>query len=434
MPSTNGHDPKTAILYARVSTQEQATTGYSLRQQLERLREYAATEGYEVIEEVLDPGQSGASLERPGMDRVRDIVAAGGVSVVLAQNRDRFSREPAYTYLLKREFGEHGTMLRSLNDHSDDSPEGELTDGILDQLAKYERAKIAERSRRGKLRKAREGKIIGSYRANYGFLVNESKDGYEVDEEKMAVVRRIFRMLALEGASLNSIIRKLEAEGVPNPSGGRHWYKRNIKAYVLNDVYRPHSFEEVESLVSPEVAARLDKSKSYGIWWYNCRRTALSTTSEIGPEGRIYRKKHHVASGLRGDPEREVKVWLNKLASLDHKRSGYQEMAAEGLITFDELRAKLADLEETRQIAHDELAAIEGRKEEIEQLERDRDAIVEDYASEAIEALDSLTPEQRHELYKKLQLKIIAHKDGSLTVEGPLPSTRVLGAEKLMSM
>jgi len=93
MPSTNGHGPKRAILYARVSTDEQGRSGYSLAQQLEALRDYAAREGYEVLEEVIDPGQSGASPERPGMDRVRDLVAAGGVSVVLAQDRDRFARE-----------------------------------------------------------------------------------------------------------------------------------------------------------------------------------------------------------------------------------------------------------------------------------------------------------------------------------------------------
>ena len=104
MQSTNGHTPKRAILYARVSTEEQAQTGYSLAQQLEALRQYAAREGYEVLEEVNDLGQSGASLERPGMDRVRDIVAVGGASVVLAQDRDRFAREPAYLYLLKKEF------------------------------------------------------------------------------------------------------------------------------------------------------------------------------------------------------------------------------------------------------------------------------------------------------------------------------------------
>src|ERR671914_2116530 len=192
MPSTNGHGPKRAILYARVSTDEQARSGYSLAQQLEALREYAAREGYEVLEEVTDPGSSGASLERPGMDRVRDLVTGGGVSVVLAQDRDRIAREPAYHYLLRQEFEEHGTKIRALNDRGDDSPEGELTDGILDQLAKFERAKTAERTRRGKLKKAREGKIVAGPVPNYGFKFNDSRDGYEVEPSQMAVVRRIF--------------------------------------------------------------------------------------------------------------------------------------------------------------------------------------------------------------------------------------------------
>src|ERR671927_251792 len=169
MPSTNGHGPRRAILYARVSTDEQARSGYSLAQQIEALRGYAAREGYEILEEITDAGQSGASLERPGMDRVRDLVAAGGVSVVLAQDRDRFAREPAYHYLLRKEFEEHGTKLRALNDRGDDSPEGELTDGILDQLAKFERAKTAERTRRGKVRGGREGKVVAGPHVTYGF-------------------------------------------------------------------------------------------------------------------------------------------------------------------------------------------------------------------------------------------------------------------------
>ena len=116
------------------------------------------------------------------MDRVRDLVAAGRVSVVFAQDRDRFAREPAHHYLLKKEFEEYGCKIRALNDQGDDSPEGELTDGILDQLAKYERAKTAERARRGRLRKAREGKIIATHPPAYGFAYNTSRDSYLVNE------------------------------------------------------------------------------------------------------------------------------------------------------------------------------------------------------------------------------------------------------------
>jgi site-specific DNA recombinase len=297
MPSTNGHGPKRAVLYARVSTDEQARSGYSLAQQLEALREYAAREGYEVFEEVVDPGQSGASLERPGMDRVRDLVAAGGVSVVLAQDRDRISREPAYHYLLRREFEEHGTKIRAMNDRGDDSPEGELTDGILDQLGKFERAKTAERSRRGKLRKAREGKVIAIHTPNYGFSYNATRDGYEVDEEAMRVVRRIFRMVGSERRTLYGVKRDLEREGVPTPSGLRSWHIKCIRNYLKEDVYKPHTREEIMAMVeagqmSAAVAAGLDSAESYGIWWFNRRRTRRTQVSELGPNGeRTYRRR-----------------------------------------------------------------------------------------------------------------------------------------------
>ena len=298
MPNTNDHDPKRAILYARVSTDEQARSGYSLAQQIEALREYAAREGYEVLEEVRDPGQSGASLERPGMDWVRDLVAAGGVSVVLAQDRDRFAREPAYHYLLRREFEEHGTKIRALNDRGDDSPEGDLTDGILDQLAKYERAKMAERSRRGKLRKVREGKVIAGRMARhgaarYGFAFNEARDALIVDEEKMEVVRRIFRMVGVEGQPIFAAKRTLDAAGVPTATGKAKWSPSMLRDIITNDVYRPHCFEEVEALVSPEVAARLDPEKSYGLWRWGINRHIRTQVSEVGPDGkRIYRTRH----------------------------------------------------------------------------------------------------------------------------------------------
>jgi site-specific DNA recombinase len=242
MPNTNGHGLKRAILYARVSTDEQARSGYSLAQQIEALRVYAAREGYEVLEEIQDAGQSGASLERPGMDRVRDLVAGGGVYVVLAQDRDRFAREPAYHYLLRKEFEEYGCKIRALNDRGDDSPEGELTDGILDQLAKFERAKTAERTRRGRLRKAREGKVVAGRSPRYGFKLNAARDSYEVDEEKMAVVRRIFREVA-DGATFRAIALRLEREGVPTPRGAKFWDRSFFRHCVFDDVYRPHSFE-----------------------------------------------------------------------------------------------------------------------------------------------------------------------------------------------
>ncbi len=235
---------------------------------------YAVEEGYEIVEEITDPGQSGASLDRPGMDRVRDLVAAGSITAVLAQDRDRFSREPAHHYLLKQEFEQHGCKLKALNDRGDESPEGELADGILDQVARYEKLKIVERTRRGKLRKAREGKVIAGHTPNYGFRYNPARDGYEVDESAMPTVRRIFRMVGTEGASLHAVQRTLELEGVPAPKGGRSWSRSFLRSMIQEDVYKPHSLEETAALVSPEVAARLDADRRFGIWWFNRSRAA----------------------------------------------------------------------------------------------------------------------------------------------------------------
>ncbi len=288
MPSTNGHGPKRAILYARVSTDEQARSGYSLAQQIEALRAYAASEGYEVLEEVVDAGQSGASLERPGMDRVRDLVAAGGVSVVLAQDRDRFSREPAYLYLLREEFTAHGTRIKSLNDRGDDSPEGQLTDGILDQLAKFERAKTTERSRRGKKQKDRLGKIL-STRAAYGFDWNSARDGYVINPEQMAVVRRMFYMVGVEGRSLCAIQKQLSEDGVQSPTGKAQWDLQSIRKLLKRDLYRPHTYLEMREIVGPDVLARLEPGGKYGVYWFGERAETRKRVSESGEGGRCLR-------------------------------------------------------------------------------------------------------------------------------------------------
>lgn len=246
------------------------------------MREYAAHEGYEVLEEVQDPGQSGASLERPGMDRVRDLVATGGVSVVLAQDRDRFAREPAYHYLLRQEFVEHGTKIRALNDRGDESPEGELTDGILDQLAKFERAKIAERTRRGKLRKAKEGKIVAGRMTPFGFGFNGPRDGYVVNEKAMLVVQRIFEMIGRERMPIRAVKRALERDDVPTPYGGRWWSAKTLRDIILDDCYKPHTVEEIRELVDQNVVAALNLKKCYGISWYGRHRTSVKQVAEFG--------------------------------------------------------------------------------------------------------------------------------------------------------
>src|SRR5215212_2718018 len=293
MPSTNGHGPKRAILYARVSGEEQAKKGYSLPDQRQALREWAEDEGYEVLEEIADEGWSGAYLERPGLDRVRDLVEAGSVGVVAALFRDRIARG-VYVQILKEEFAQHGTRLIALNAQTDDSPEGELHGGILDQFAAYERAKISERTRRGKMRKAREGKVVATRKPPYGFRYNEARDGLVVHEPEMLIVEKIFR-LAAEGLGTSAIQRRLYDEKVPSPGGKDSWSRRSIKQLVMSDVYKPHTYQEMSELVSSEVAAALELTCEYGVRWWNRQARKVRQVSEPdGDGGRRYRKRNAV--------------------------------------------------------------------------------------------------------------------------------------------
>jgi site-specific DNA recombinase len=283
MPSTNRHSPKRAVLYARVSTDEQARSGYSLAQQIEALRQYATSKGYEVVEEVSDPGQSGASLERPGMDHVRDLVAEGGVSVVLAQDADRITRDPVHRAILDDEAARYGCRWIALDDWGDDSHEGQLLKYIKGWQSKGEKIKLAERTRRGRLQKARSGGLKLGRVSKYGFRPNEARTAYEVEPEAAAVVRRVFTLVA-GGGSLHGVKRILDSEGVPTPEGSRTWSRQFLRRMILDDAYKPHAPEEFAGRLSPTVAATLDPEKTYGISWHN-RHMAEVVGRERRPDG-----------------------------------------------------------------------------------------------------------------------------------------------------
>lgn len=140
-----------------------------------------------------------------------------------------------------------------------------------------------------------------------------------------------------------------------------------------------------------------------------------------GLEKMIERARH----GVRGSPDREAKAWANKLAAAVDKRSRLQDMPAEGLITFDELGAKLEVLEEERERVQRELDALEDHRSRPRGLERDKDALLDHYAGLLPEAMDDLAPEERHNIYKLLKLRVNMHPDRMLEVSG------VLGEELL---
>src|SRR4028118_1870180 len=98
----------------------------------------------------------------------------------------------------------------------------------------------------------------------------------------MAIIQRICRVMGAEGRTMNAVKRAFEREGVQPPLHGKYWSPKYIRECIRDDVYRPHSFEEIQQVVTPEVAAALDPSLNYGIWWFNRRRTETKQVSEMG--------------------------------------------------------------------------------------------------------------------------------------------------------
>ena len=287
MPSTNGHGLRRAALYRRVSGEEQKQKGYSLPDQRDEQHAHCALENLQVVREFEDAGYSGKFLERPALDELRDLVATGGADVVVVSKRDRLARG-LYAGYLKNEFKRHGVELIALDSRTDDTPYGELLENTLDNFSEFERFMIADRMRRGKRTKAKQGKLVAWPQPDYGFRYNEARDGYEVDELRMALIRRIFRMVGVEGMTLNAVARRLEAEGIPAPRGGGTWNRPTLRKFVLSDVYLRHSYEEVTKIVTGEVAATLDPSVHYGISWYGKQRHTTSREVRVKDGKKTY--------------------------------------------------------------------------------------------------------------------------------------------------
>jgi hypothetical protein len=129
---------------------------------------------------------------------------------------------------------------------------------------------------------------------------------------------------------------------------------------------------------------------------------------------------------IRGQPRWAAKVWLGQLAEVERKRSRLQHMAAEGLISRDEPRILLGGLEETRKFAQRELGLLASRQQRFQALERDKEAILESYARIAPEALDALTPEERHQFHKVLRLRVIVGPDGATQISGAFDEARAM--------
>ena len=230
--------------YGRVSSEKQAEA-LTIDSQVAALRRRIAEDGLKLDEELcfLDEGYSGQTLIRPALEKLRDVAHCGGIDRLYVHSPDRLARKYAYQVLLLEELGKCGVEVVFLNDlRQEPSPEGELLLQMQGVIAEYERAKILERSRRGRRFAARQGKVSVLSGAPYGYRYVTRRDGggearYEVRPEDARVVQEIFAWVALEGLSLAGVVRRLAERGVPSPTGNNRWERTTIRDILRQSAY-----------------------------------------------------------------------------------------------------------------------------------------------------------------------------------------------------
>ncbi len=231
-----------AAIYARVSSARQKEE-QTIASQTAALQEYATAAGFEVPAEWVfeDEGFSGATLVRPALERLRDLVAEIEIGVVLCYAPDRLARRYAYQALLIEELARCGTEVRFLKGRKAETPEDELLVQFQGMIAEYERAQIAERTRRGKLHRARGGSVAVLSGAPYGYrYVRKSEAGdarYEIVEPQAANVRELFRRYVEEHASIGSLASWASNRGLPTATGKTVWDRSVIWAILRNPAY-----------------------------------------------------------------------------------------------------------------------------------------------------------------------------------------------------
>ena len=260
--STNNPIGLRAAIYARVSSDQQAQCG-TIASQLEALQQRVAADGLALDAELsfVDDGYTGSTLSRPAMERLRDQAAAGAVDRLYVHSPDRLARRYAYQVLLVDELQRCGVELVFLNRALSQGPEDELLLQVQGVVAEYERAKIMERSRRGKLHAARSGRVAVMAHAPYGYrylpkALAGGQATINVHLEEARVVQEMFRWVAVERLSISQVARKLKERSIASPRGRSYWDRGTVWGILRNPAYKGQAAFGKRKIVERQVRLR----------------------------------------------------------------------------------------------------------------------------------------------------------------------------------
>jgi site-specific DNA recombinase len=234
---------KTAAIYARVSSDKQREEN-TIASQTAALVAFAREQQFAVPPEWVfeDDGYSGASLVRPGLERVRDLAAEGLIQAVLVYAPDRLSRRYAHQILLIEELARAGVETLFIRAPRGSTPEDELLVQFQGMIAEYERAQILERSRRGKRHRARQGEVSVLSGAPFGYRFIRKTDHsaayYQIDEEQARIVRRVFELYTIDGLSIGAIARLLNDQAIPTCKRRGRWERSTVWGMLRNPAYK----------------------------------------------------------------------------------------------------------------------------------------------------------------------------------------------------
>lgn len=227
--------PLRAIIYCRVSTDAQERDGTSLDTQERACVEYAQAKGWHVVERIRDTA-SGSTLDRPGIELTRQLLRQSAVDVVVSYAVDRLSRNQNHIGVLLDEVEQAGAHLDFVSEKFEDTAIGRFILAARAFVGEIEREKIAERTMRGKIERAKSGRLPqGTGKGMYGYTYVRETGKREIEFLQAKAVRRIFESYA-ESRSFSAVSNELNDSGIPAFSGGR-WYPLTIRGILTNETY-----------------------------------------------------------------------------------------------------------------------------------------------------------------------------------------------------